>query len=121
MGTPVATTHMVAVPVTLYDVGRGLTVITLDVEAVHPRAEETVTVNVPAVIMDIAAVVAPVLHTYVAPPLAVKVAVAPVHMMPSLGKVPDVSAMTIAGVGSGFTVINFDTLYTHTPFVMVAE
>jgi len=48
--------------------------------------------------------VTPALHAYVAPPLAVRVAVAPVQMVPSLPDVHEVSATVIEGIGSGFTV-----------------
>ena len=50
-------------------------------------------------------VVAPVLQVYVPPPVPVRVADAPVQIMPSLLAVPEVSAIVIPGVGSGFTVI----------------
>ena len=52
-----------------------------------------------------AAVAAPVLHTYVVPPEAVSVAEAPLQMIPSLLATPEVSVTAMAGVGSGFTVM----------------
>ena len=53
----------------------------------------------------IAAVVAVVLHRYVPPPEAVKVAEAPEQIVPSLFVVPEVSDTLIDAVGSGFTVM----------------
>ena len=53
----------------------------------------------------IAAVVAVVLHRYVPPPLAVRFALAPAQMIPSLFVLPEVSATAIEAVGSWFTVI----------------
>ena len=53
----------------------------------------------------IAAVVAVVLHRYVPPPLAVRFALAPVQMIPSLLVLPEVSATAIEAVGREFTVI----------------
>ena len=50
-------------------------------------------------------VVAPVLQAYEDPPVPVRVAEAPMQMIPSLLVVPEVSATVIPGVGSGFTVI----------------
>jgi len=57
-----------------------------------------------------AAVVAPVFQAYEVPPLAVRVAVAPTQMMPSLLMLPLVSEKAIAGFGSGFTVIVVEVL-----------
>ena len=57
----------------------------------------------------IAAVVAPVLQAYEVPPVAVRVAEAPVQLVPSLG-VPEFSATVIPGVGSGFTVMTVEVL-----------
>ena len=48
---------------------------------------------------------APVLHAYVPPPVPVRVAEAPLQIMPSLFVVPDVSATVMPAVGSGFTVM----------------
>jgi len=49
--------------------------------------------------------VTPVLQAYVVPPLAVSVAVAPLHIEPSLLPVPEVSVTAIDAVGIGFTVM----------------
>ena len=53
----------------------------------------------------IEAVVAPPGQEYVPPPLAVRVALAPTQMMPSLFAAPEVSVTDMDAVGSGFTVI----------------
>ena len=53
----------------------------------------------------IAVVVSPVFQAYEVPPVPVKVAVAPTHIMPLFGVVPEFSVTVIPGVGSGFTVI----------------
>ena len=53
----------------------------------------------------IAAVVAVVLHRYVPPPLAVRFALAPTQMIPSLLVLPEVSTTAIEAVGREFTVI----------------
>ena len=53
----------------------------------------------------IAAVVSVVLHRYVPPPVAVKVAEAPAQIVPSLFVVPEVSDTLIDAVGSGLTVM----------------
>ena len=58
-------------------VGNGNTVILELVAAVQPLTLVTVTEYVPAVPVVIPAVVAPLLQTYVPPPLAVSVAIAP--------------------------------------------
>ena len=52
----------------------------------------------------IEAVVAPPVQRYVPPPLAVRVALAPEHIIPSL-LVPEVSVTAMDADGSGFTVI----------------
>jgi len=52
-----------------------------------------------------AAVLPPVVQEYEVPPEAVRVAEAPLQIVPSFGVAPDVSVTAIAGVGSGFTVI----------------
>ena len=88
-------------------IGTGVTVIVVVAVAVQPLTLVTVTVYVvvEAGVTVIAAVIAPVLHTYPVPPEAVNVAEAPVHIWPSLFMVPDVSATAMEGVGSGLTVI----------------
>jgi hypothetical protein len=53
----------------------------------------------------IEAVVAPPVQTYVPPPLAVKSALAPAQIIPSLFVTPDVSVTAMDAEGSGFTVI----------------
>jgi hypothetical protein len=53
----------------------------------------------------IEAVVAPPGQTYVPPPLAVRVALAPAQIMPSLFAAPEVSVTDIDADGSGFTVM----------------
>jgi hypothetical protein len=53
----------------------------------------------------IEAVVAPPVQTYVPPPLAVSVALAPAQIIPSLFETPDVSVTAMDADGSGFTVI----------------
>ena len=60
---------------------------------------------VAAGLMVMAAVVSPVLQAYDVPPDAVKVTDAPAHIIPSLLATPEVSAIPIAGIGSGLTVI----------------
>jgi hypothetical protein len=71
----------------------------------------TVYVVVAAGLMVIAAVVAPVLHTYDVPPEAVSVTEAPAHIIPSLLATPEVSDIPIAGVGNGLTVIIWEALW----------
>ena len=53
----------------------------------------------------IEALVAPPGQTYVPPPLAVRVALAPAQMIPSLFAAPEVSVTDMDADGSGFTVI----------------
>ena len=53
----------------------------------------------------IEALVAPPGQEYVPPPLAVRVALAPAQMMPSLFAAPEVSVTAMDADGSGFTVI----------------
>ncbi len=53
----------------------------------------------------IEAVVAPPVQRYVPPPLAVRLALAPEHIIPSLLVAPDVSVTAMDADGSGFTVI----------------
>jgi hypothetical protein len=52
-----------------------------------------------------AADVLPVFHKYVPPPEAVKVALAPAHIRPSLFVAPEVSVTEMDADGSGCTVI----------------
>lgn len=70
--------------------------VTLD-DRLQPLALVTVTVYVVLVVGEtvMAAVVAPLLHRYVPPPLAVKVVVVPLHTL----VLPEIDA-----VGNGFTV-----------------
>ena len=53
----------------------------------------------------IEAVVEPPVQTYVPPPLAVRVALAPAQMMPSLFAAPEVSVTDMDADGSGLTVM----------------
>ena len=93
--------------------GKAFTVINLDVLAVQPKAEVTVTVKVPVVATEILVVVAPVLHTYVPPPVPVSVALAPAQMIPSFGVSPDVSATVVPATGKGLTVNATDAKGAH--------
>ena len=101
--------------------GNGLTVMVVLAVAVHPFALVTVTVYVvvPAGVTVIAEVVAPVLHAYVPPPLAVSKADAPAQMVPSSLARPEVSATDILAVGGGFTVMSTDVALEHVPTVTV--
>lgn len=47
------------------------------------------------------------------PPVAVRVTLAPLQMVPSLLAVPEVSATVIAGIGSGLTVMVVDAVAVH--------
>jgi bifunctional ADP-heptose synthase (sugar kinase/adenylyltransferase) len=90
------------VSVTVTDgVGSGFTVIVVEAVAVQPSALVTVTVYVVVVAGEtvVAAVLSPLLHTYVAPPEAVSVAEAVAQIVPSLFVLPDVSATAIEAVG----------------------
>ena len=58
-------------------------------------------------------VVAPVLHMYVPPPVAVSMAEDPVYMVPSFGTVPELSLTEILGVGTGRTVIVVEVVAVH--------
>ena len=82
--------------VALFTVGEGsaFTVTVPAAVAVQPAALVAVTVYVPAVVVVIAVVVAPVLHEYDAPPVAVRVAVAP----------EQIAGLFTVGEGSAFTV-----------------
>ena len=51
-----------------------------------------------------AAVALPLLHEYAVPPVAVRVVLEPMHTIPSLLIRPEVSATSITGVSTGFTV-----------------
>lgn len=94
---------------TIIGVGSALTTISLVAVAVHPSAFVTVTVYVVFAIGEttIAAVVCAgeVLQLYDVPPLAVSVALAPVHIVPSSLVVPEVSATEMDAVGSALTMI----------------
>ena len=76
-------------------------VVVIDAVDVHPLAAVTVTVNVPAVVNELAAVdgVAPPLHAYVPPPVAVTLILGVVQVM---AVVPEL--LVIPAVGLGFTV-----------------
>jgi hypothetical protein len=74
--------------------GLAFTVSDVLAVAVQPLAV-TVTVYGPAVLTVLAAVVGPLLHAYVPPPLAVKVVLPPEHI---------VVVPVIPAVGNGFTV-----------------
>lgn len=85
--------------------GSGLTLMVTDAEEVHPSILVTVTVY--TVVMEgetiMSAVMAPVLHEYDPPPLAMRLTVVPSQIDPSLA-IPDVSDIAMDALGSGFTV-----------------
>ena len=82
--------------VTLFTVGEGsaFTVTVPAAVAVHPFELVAVTVYVPAEVVEIEVVVAPVLHAYEVPPDTVRVAVAPAHIV-TLFTVGEGSALTV--------------------------
>ena len=93
----------------------------LVVEAVHPGLEVTVTEKL--VVAEgftvIVCVVAPFDHKYVPPAgEAVITAVAPVHIVPSCGVVPDVSA-TVVETATGLTVITLEVVAVQPALVTV--
>ena len=90
-------------------VGSAFTVTVLATEAVQPFTLVAVTVYVPAVVVVIDVVDAPVLHEYEVPPVAVRVAVAPAH----------IDGLFTVGVGFAFTVTVPDAVAVH-PFTLVA-
>lgn len=97
-------------------VGEGLTVTCLDVEAEHLLASVTVTeyVVVDGGLTVMLAVVSPVLHEKVVPPLAVRVALAPGQMETVAGE--------IDAVGNGVTFTVRDAVPEHPlPSVAVTE
>ena len=100
--------------------GAVLTTILTEAVAMQPLALVTVTVYVvlPAGVTVMVAVIAPVLHKYVPPPDAVRVAEDPEQIIPSLLVVPDVSAIVMDGVGKGLTVIVCEAVAEH-PFALV--
>jgi hypothetical protein len=59
--------------------------------------------------------VEPLSHRYVPPPLAVRFALAPVQMIPSLFVLPEVSVTAIEAVGREFTVTVAE------PFMVVVQ
>ena len=66
------------------------------------------------------AVVAPVLHKYVPPPVAVNVADDPVYIIPSFGTTPEFSVTVILTTGTGITTIVLVAVPVH-PFTVVTE
>jgi hypothetical protein len=89
--------HMVWLPGAMLQTGSGFTVSVLLQELEHPAALVTVTLYVPAAVMLlITAVVAPVDHKNEVPPVAVKLAEVPEHIVWLPGR--------ISQTGSGFTV-----------------
>jgi hypothetical protein len=96
--------------IVIIGVGRGFTVIIVEVTEEQPFALVTVTVYVVDVIgyTVIDAVLSLVLQAYLLPPDAVSVTIALSQTMPSSIVEPEVSATIIVGTGSGFTVIVFE-------------
>lgn len=97
-------------------VGSGFTVTCLDVDAVQPFASVTVTENdVDEVGFTLMLeVVAPVFHENDTPPLAVSVALAPLHIATVTGE--------ITAVGNGLTVTSLDAVAEQpVPLVTVTE
>jgi hypothetical protein len=96
--------------IVIIGVGRGFTVIIVEVTEEQPFALVTVTVYVVDVIgyTVIDAVLSLVLQAYLLPPDAVSVTIALSQTMPSSIVEPEVSATIIVGTGSGFTVIVLD-------------
>jgi hypothetical protein len=88
-------------------------VIVIDSVSVHPFADVTVTVYVPAELTLVAAVVAPLLQEYVPPPVAVKLIPVVVHVRTV------VIGAVIAATGAViFCVIVIDSVSVH-PFADV--
>jgi hypothetical protein len=96
--------------IVIIGVGRGFTVIIVEVTEEQPFALVTVTVYVVDVIgyTVIDAVLSLVLQAYLLPPDVVSVTIALSQTMPSSIVEPEVSATIIVGTGSGFTVIVLD-------------
>jgi hypothetical protein len=96
--------------IVIIGVGRGFTVIIVEVTEEQPFALVTVTVYVVDVIgyTVIDAVLSLVLQAYLLPPDVVSVTIALSQTMPSSIVEPEVSATIIVGTGSGFTVIVFE-------------
>ena len=90
-------------------VGFVFTVNALLLVAVHPFALVTVTLYVPAVPIEIAAVVAPLVHKYEVPPEAVKLVLLPEQI---------VFVPVMAAVGFVFTVNTLLLVAVH-PFALV--
>jgi hypothetical protein len=97
----------------LLAVGAGLvTAVTVPCAvAEHPEALVTVTVYVPAVVVVILSTVAPVLHMYEVPPVAVSVTVAPEQLV----------ALLTVGVGRELTVTVVVTVVGHPELVTVYD
>ena len=95
---PLVARHVVGCVKIVVIEGAGLIVTEEEVLPVQPIALVTVTVYIPAVFTLIACVVAPLLQAYVEPLDAVKVADAPLQMIPSLLVPADVSVIAIVGV-----------------------
>jgi hypothetical protein len=114
---PPAAVNVVLTPLQITDVpvmlavGNGLTVTVLVAVEVQPLALVTVTVYVASAVglTGIVAVVAPVLHKYVPPPVAVKVVEPPLQ-------ITDVPVML--AVGNGLTVTALVAVAVH-PFALV--
>jgi hypothetical protein len=96
--------------IVIIGVGRGFTVIIVEVTDEQPFALVTVTVYVVDVIgyTVIDAVLSLVLQAYLLPPDVVSVTIALSQTMPSSIVEPEVSATIIVGTGSVFTVIVLD-------------
>jgi hypothetical protein len=114
---PPAAVNVVLTPLQITDVpvmlavGNGLTVTVLVAVEVQPLALVTVTVYVASAVglTGIVAVVAPVLHKYVPPPVAVKVVEPPLQIT----FVP-----VMLAVGNGLTVTALVAVAVH-PFALV--
>ncbi len=102
-------------------VGRGLTVMVVEVLEIQLLALVTVTEYVVFMVgaTVIEAVVAPVLHKYWAAAGAVSVTLAPIQMTPSLGIRPLFSTMVIGPTGRGVTVMVRVAVFRH-PLTSVA-
>ena len=102
------------------EVGRAFTVIVELVAAEQPF--EFVTVTEYVVVADglttIAAVVAPVLHKYVDPPDAVKVALSPEQIIPSLLVIPELSATVVDGTTgvAGVLTVSITKVVVYKPY-----
>jgi hypothetical protein len=93
----------VVLPVICTD-GFGADIMLTDDVAEQPFSFVTVTLYIPDALTSVLAVVAPLLHTYPVPPVAVRVVLSP----PQIAVVP-----VIAGEGKAFTVTYIEVLAPH--------